>query len=99
MSIGPQVLYADEPTSSLDVSVQAQVLNLLMELRKDLGLTLVLVSHDLAVVGRMCERIIVMSGGRVVEEGTAVDILVNPKHEYTIGLVEAAKAVSLKHEN
>jgi ABC-type glutathione transport system ATPase component len=99
MSIGPKVLYADEPTSSLDVSVQAQVLNLLMELRTDLGLTLVLVSHDLAVVGRMCERIIVMSRGCVVEEGTAVDILANPKHEYTKGLVEAAKAVSLKHAN
>ena len=97
MSIGPQVLYADEPTSSLDVSVQAQVLNLLMELRSDLGLTLVLVSHDLAVVGRMCERIIVMSGGAVVEEGTAIDILTHPRHEYTVGLVEAAKAVSLKH--
>jgi len=96
MSIGPQLLYADEPTSSLDVSVQAQVLNLLMELRGDLGLTLVLVSHDLAVVGRMCERIIVMSGGVVVEEGSAVDILTNPRHEYTVGLVEAAKAVSLK---
>jgi ABC-type dipeptide/oligopeptide/nickel transport system ATPase component len=96
MSIGPQVLYADEPTSSLDVSVQAQVLNLLMELRIDLGLTLVLVSHDLAVVGRMCERIIVMSAGAVVEEGSAIDILTNPQHEYTIGLVEAAKAVSLR---
>jgi ABC-type glutathione transport system ATPase component len=96
MSIGPQVLYADEPTSSLDVSVQAQVLNLLMDLRSDLGLTLVLVSHDLAVVGRLCERIIVMSGGRIVEEGTAVDILTNPQHEYTVGLVEAARAVSLK---
>jgi len=96
MSIGPKVLYADEPTSSLDVSVQAQVLNLLMELRTDLGLTLVLVTHDLAVVGRMCERIIVMREGRVVEEGTTGDILINPKHEYTVGLVEAAKAVSLK---
>lgn len=96
MSIGPKVLYADEPTSSLDVSVQAQVLNLLMELRSALGLTLVLVTHDLAVVGRMCERIIVMREGRVVEEGTTVDILINPKHEYTVGLVEAAKAVSLK---
>ena len=96
MSIKPQVLYADEPTSSLDVSVQAQVLNLLMTLRIDLGLTLVLVSHDLAVVGRICERIIVMSRGKVVEEGTTVDILTNPQHEYTICLVKAAKAVSLK---
>jgi len=96
MSIKPQILYADEPTSSLDVSVQAQVLNLLMALRADLGLTLVLVSHDLAIVGRLCERVIVMSRGKVVEEGTTVDILTNPQHEYTIGLVKAAKAVSLK---
>jgi len=96
MSINPQVLYADEPTSSLDVSVQAQVLNLLMKLREELGLTLVLVSHDLAIVGRLCERIIVMRRGQVVEEGRSVDILTNPQHEYTIKLVKAAKAVSLK---
>lgn len=96
ISIGPRVLYADEPTSSLDVSVQAQVLNLLMDLRAQLGLTLVTVSHDLAVVGRICERIVVISKGQIVEEGTAVDVLTNPQHEYTIGLVEAAKAVSLK---
>ena len=96
ISIGPRVLYADEPTSSLDVSVQAQVLNVLMDLRSELGLTLVTVTHDLAVVGRLCERIIVMSKGRIVEEGTAVEVLTNPQHEYTIGLVEAAKAVSLK---
>jgi len=96
ISIGPRVLYADEPTSSLDVSVQAQVLNVLMDLRTELGLTLITVTHDLAVVGRLCDRIIVMSGGRIVEEGAAVDILTNPQHDYTIGLVEAAKAVSLK---
>ena len=97
ISVGPQVLYADEPTSSLDVSVQAQVLNVLMDLRAELGITLVTVTHDLAVVGRMCEKIIVISKGEIVEEGTAVDVLTNPQHEYTIGLVEAAKSVSLKH--
>jgi ABC-type dipeptide/oligopeptide/nickel transport system ATPase subunit len=96
ISVGPQVLYADEPTSSLDVSVQAQVLNVLMDLRAELGITLVTVTHDLAVVGRMCEKIIVISKGEIVEEGTAVDVLTNPQHEYTIGLVEAAKSVSLK---
>jgi len=96
ISVGPRVLYADEPTSSLDVSVQAQVLNVLMDLRAELGITLVTVTHDLAVVGRLCERIIVISKGRIVEEGSAVDVLTNLQHEYTIGLVEAAKAVSLK---
>lgn len=96
ISVGPRVLYADEPTSSLDVSVQAQVLNVLMDLRAELGITLVTVTHDLAVVGRMCEKIIVISHGQIVEEGSAVDVLTNPQHEYTIGLVEAAKSVSLK---
>ncbi len=96
MSVRPQVLYADEPTSALDVSVQAQVLDLLMDMRADLGLTLVLVTHDLAVVGRLCEYIVVMRQGRIVEQGRAVDILTQPVHDYTAGLVAAARAVSLQ---
>lgn len=96
MSVRPQVLYADEPTSALDVSVQAQVLDLLMDMRAQLGLTLVLVTHDLAVVGRLCEYIVVMREGRVVEQGPAVDILTRPSDGYTAGLVSAARAVSLQ---
>lgn len=95
ISVSPRVLYADEPTSALDVSVQAQVLNLLMDLRRRLGLTLVMVSHDLAVVSRLCERIIVMKDGRVVESGDTVEILRAPQQEYTSSLIEAAQAVSL----
>lgn len=98
LSVGPRVLYADEPTSALDVSVQAQVLNLLMDLRTELGLTLVMVTHDLAVVSRLCENIIVMQGGRIVESGRMVDVLASPQEAYTARLVEAARSVSLVAE-
>jgi ABC-type glutathione transport system ATPase component len=95
LSVEPTVLYADEPTSALDVSVQAQVLNLLMDLREDLGLTLIMVSHDLAVISRMCEELIVLKDGVVVESGRTSDIMRAPRREYTAALVEAAAAVSL----
>ncbi|MEX2562330.1 MAG: ABC transporter ATP-binding protein [Nitriliruptoraceae bacterium] len=95
LSLDPSVLYADEPTSSLDVSVQAQVLNLLMDLQDRLGLTLVMVSHDLAVISRMCEEIVVLKDGRVVEAGRTADVMRNPSEAYTAELVGAAKAVSL----
>lgn len=95
LSVRPSVLYADEPTSALDVSVQAQVLNLLMDLRVRLGLTLVMVSHDLAVVSRMCERIVVMKDGEIVEAGATVDVMRAPGSAYTAALIEAAQAVSL----
>ncbi len=96
LSVGPEVLYADEPTSALDVSVQAQVLNLLMDLRADLGLTLVMVSHDLAVISRICENVIVMKDGRIVESGPMAEVLSNPQQAYTAALVQAARSVSLK---
>ncbi|WP_203432975.1 ABC transporter ATP-binding protein [Jiangella asiatica] len=95
LSVNPGVLYADEPTSALDVSVQAQVLNLLMDLRARLGLTLVMVSHDLAVVSRVCEQIVVMRGGAIVEAGPTAAVMHNPAAEYTRALVDAARAVSL----
>jgi ABC-type glutathione transport system ATPase component len=95
LSLDPTVLYADEPTSALDVSVQAQVLNLLMDLQDRLGLTLVMVSHDLAVISRMCEHIIVLKDGRVVEAGRTAEVMRNPQEAYTAELVGAAKAVSL----
>lgn len=95
LSVNPSVLFADEPTSALDVSVQAQVLNLLMDLRDELGLTLVLVTHNLAVVGRVAESIIVLRHGVVVDSGATVEVLANPKNAYTSALVRAAEEVSL----
>lgn len=94
--VSPKVLYADEPTSALDVSVQAQVLDLLVKLREDFGLTLVMVSHDLAVVAQMCDRILVMRHGKLVEEGPVDRILFAPNSEYTANLLEAARSVSLR---
>jgi ABC-type dipeptide/oligopeptide/nickel transport system ATPase subunit len=96
LSVGPEVLYADEPTSALDVSVQAQVLNLLMDLRSELGLTLVMVSHDLAVISRTCENVIVMKDGHIVEAGLMTEVLSNPANEYTAALVKSARTVSLR---
>jgi ABC-type glutathione transport system ATPase component len=96
LSVGPEVLYADEPTSALDVSVQAQVLNLLMRLRAELGLTLVMVSHDLAVISRICEEVIVMKDGRIVESGPMTEVLSHPSDPYTAALVQSARSVSLK---
>ena len=96
LSVQPTILYADEPVSALDVSVQAQVLNLLMDLRDQLGLTLVMVSHDLGVVSRMCEEIIVMRHGRIVEAGRTDSVLARPASDYTASLLKAARASSLE---
>ena len=96
LSVNPDVLYADEPVSALDMSVQAQVLNLLMDVRTQLGLALVMVSHDLGVVSRLCEDVVVLRNGVVVESGRAADVLAAPQHPYTASLVQAARTVSLK---
>jgi ABC-type glutathione transport system ATPase component len=85
----PALLVADEPVSSLDVSLQGQVINLLAELNRTLGLTIVLISHDLSIVARVCDRIAVMQAGRVVEAGVPNQVLVRPEHTYTRRLLAA----------
>lgn len=95
LAAGPSVLYADEATSSLDVSVQAQVLNLLMSLRESRDLTLVLVSHNIAVLSRVCEQIVVMKDGRIVEAGQTQQVLSKPTSDYTAALVDSARAVAI----
>lgn len=95
LSVRPRVLYADEPTSSLDVSVQAHVLNLLMELRRRFGLTLIMVSHDIAVISRICEQMIIMKDGEIAEAGDTIAILRRPQSSYTASLIEAARATSI----
>lgn len=89
LAADPDVLVADEPTSSLDVSVQAQILNLLRELRQRRGLALVLISHDLSIVRYATDRAIVMYGGQIVEEGRTCELLDSPAHPYTRVLVDA----------
>jgi oligopeptide/dipeptide ABC transporter ATP-binding protein len=89
LAMEPSLLVADEPVSSLDVSLQGQIINLLRELNETLGLTIILISHDLAVVGRICDRILVMYAGRVVESGRPAEVLATPRHPYTEALLDA----------
>lgn len=89
----PSILLADEPVSALDVSVRAQVLNLIIDLVGDLGLTLVFVSHDLSVVRHVCDRVAVMSDGEIVETGATKQIFDDPQHPYTQRLLRAAPSM------
>ncbi|MFB7243916.1 ABC transporter ATP-binding protein [Streptomyces populi] len=83
IAAGPRILIADEATTALDVTVQAEILDLLADLRERTGLALVVVSHDLAVVAQLCDEVLVMRHGEVVEQGSAEDVLHHPRHEYT----------------
>ena len=90
----PDILIADEPTTALDVTIQAQILELMQELQKKLGMAVILVTHDLGVIADMCDNIVVMYGGRICERGTAREIFYNPRHEYTKGLLRSIPNVN-----
>ena len=94
----PDILIADEPTTALDVTIQAQMLELMQELQKKLGMAIIMVTHDLGVIASMCDEIIVMYGGRVCERGTADDIFYSPSHEYTKGLLRSIPTKSNSKE-
>ncbi len=85
----PDILIADEPTTALDVTIQAQILDLMKDLQKKLGMAIILITHDLGVVAQMCDEVIVMYAGSICEQGTADEIFYNPKHEYTKGLMRS----------
>ncbi|MFC0674932.1 ABC transporter ATP-binding protein [Brachybacterium hainanense] len=85
----PEVLVADEPVSALDVSVRAQTIALLARLKEELGMTMVIVSHDIAIVGQLCEQIVILSDGRIVEHGPTPEVLTDPRDPYTRRLLAA----------
>jgi peptide/nickel transport system ATP-binding protein len=87
LACNPQVLIADEPTTALDVTIQAQILNLMLELKERLGTAIILITHDLGVVAEIAQRVIVMYAGRIAEEASVDELLRNPKHPYTRGLI------------
>lgn len=92
----PKLLIADEPTTALDVTIQAQILELMQELREKLGMSIIMITHDLGVVASMCEKIAVMYAGHIVEYGTADEIFYQPKHEYTKGLIKSIPKLNVE---
>ena len=92
----PKLLIADEPTTALDVTIQAQILELMKELQKDFGMSILFITHDLGTVARMCDRVAVMYLGRIVESATALEIFKNPQHPYTRGLIGSVHKIGTK---
>jgi oligopeptide/dipeptide ABC transporter ATP-binding protein len=98
LSCEPELLIADEPTTALDVTIQAQILELLAELRERLGMAVILITHDLGVVAEVCDRVVVMYAGQVVEHGTVEQIFREPRHPYTEGLLAAVPRLGVKQD-
>jgi oligopeptide/dipeptide ABC transporter ATP-binding protein len=95
LAVDPAFIVADEPVSALDVSIQAQIINLMQDLQQELGLTMLFIAHDLAVVEHACDRIVVMYLGRVMETGATADLYARPRHPYTRALLSAAPSLDL----
>ena len=83
----PDLLIADEPTTALDVTIQAQILDLMVDLKRDFGTAIIMITHDLGVVAGLCDRVMVMYAGRVVEKGDVRDLYYRPQHPYSLGLL------------
>ncbi|HHZ14175.1 MAG TPA: ABC transporter ATP-binding protein [Clostridiales bacterium] len=95
----PKLLIADEPTTALDVTIQAQIIELMMELKEKINMSIIIITHDLGVVANMCDKIVVMYGGKIVETGTSDEIFYSPRHEYTKGLLRSVPNLNTKsHE-
>ena len=94
----PDILIADEPTTALDVTIQAQILELMQSLQRKMGMAIIMITHDLGVIADICDEIIVMYAGKVCERGTADEIFYNPRHEYTKGLIRSIPRITKTHE-
>jgi oligopeptide transport system ATP-binding protein len=92
----PKLLIADEPTTALDVTIQAQILELMIELKNKIGMSIIMITHDLGIVANMCQKIAVMYAGKIVEYGSVDEIFYNPKHEYTKGLLRSIPKLNEK---
>lgn len=90
----PDIVIADEPTTALDVTIQAQIIDLLLSLQKKLGMAIIMITHDLGVIAQICDEVIVMYAGSICEQGSADEIFYNPKHEYTKGLLKSIPTLS-----
>lgn len=95
----PDILVADEPTTALDVTIQAQILELMQSLQKKFGMAIIMITHDLGVIAGMCDKVIVMYGGRIVERGTTDQIFYDPRHEYTKGLMASIPKITTDKNN
>ena len=89
MACNPKLIIADEPTTALDVTIQAQILELMKNLTRELGVAMIIITHNLGVVARYADRVNVMYAGRIIESGTAEEIYHNPKHPYTLALLRS----------
>ena len=98
LSCNPKLIIADEPTTALDVTIQAQILELMQDLSRDLGTALIIITHNLGVVARYADRVIVMYAGKIVETSSAVEIYKNPMHPYTIGLLNSVPRLDADDE-
>lgn len=92
----PDLLIADEPTTALDVTIQAQIMDIFLQMRKELSLSIILITHDLGVVAETCDKVVVMYGGKVVETGLVSEVLTSPQHPYTKGLLAATADIKQK---
>ncbi len=98
LACNPEFVIADEPTTALDVTVQAQIMQLLRKLVDDLGITLMLITHDLSVVAETCKKVIIMYAGKIVEAGTVMDIFQAPRHPYSQGLIASIPSIERSHD-
>lgn len=99
LSCSPQLLIADEPTTALDPTIQAQILDLIRKIREEIGMSVMYITHDLGVVAETCDRVMVMYAGRIVEKTNVTELFTNPSHPYTQGLLKAIPRLNAKREH